>query len=284
MDHQTDLHIHTIVSDGYKAPDMILEKAAEYGLARISITDHDAVGAYRNFDVDPFSLADSLGIELVTGIELDTDYNGAEVHLLGYGIDIDHPGLNAHLHRVQAQRRKRINLQAQKLHAYFKEALIDLDAIFRPERDTVMKPHLFRSLEKAKKVSSYQEFKALLKEHAAVNAPVVRPHLFEAIDLIRRAGGTAVLAHPGYLEKESFGMETAIRDAARHGLAGLETDYPYWKPNEKCDRQFPDAESAGVMIARIRSLARELGLFTTRGSDAHHTDAMKQFAQGAVPA
>jgi len=278
MDHQTDLHIHTIVSDGQFTPADILTKASKLGLKTISFTDHDAVGAYRNFGDDLFDRARSLGIELVTGIELDTNYKGAEVHLLGYGIDIDHPELNAHLDLVQQQRRKRIELQARELNAFYDETVIDRDCIFRPERDTVMKPHLFHYLKNAKKVFGYQEFKSLLKEHANVNAPVKRPHLFEAIALIRRAGGTPVLAHPGYLEKESFGMEKAIRDAAGHGLAGLETDYPYWKPGNTCDRQFPDPESERALIARVRSLAEELGLFTTRGSDAHKDGELEAFA------
>lgn len=282
MDFQTDLHIHSRVSDGADTPGEILDAAFRFGLKRISLTDHDSIGAYRNFPGDPFALARSLGIELVPGIELDTNYLGAEVHLLGYGFDLDNPELNAHLDLVQSQRRKRIRLQARALNSFYDEFVVDLNAIFLPERDTVMKPHLFQYLLRADKVSGYPEFKSLLKKHANVKAPVTRPRLSEAIALIRRAGGTAVLAHPGYLEKEAFGMDKAIRHAARHGLAGLETDYPYWQPSKQCDEQFPDPESERAMISRIRSLAEELGLAVTRGSDAHDLAALERFAKRTV--
>jgi len=282
MDPLTDMHLHTLVSDGENTTDQILDQAVRLGLKRISITDHDAIGAYRNFTGDPFARARSIGLELVSGIELDANYGKVEVHLLGYSIDLDHTELNTHLKRVQAQRRQRIRLQVQALNTHFGEPVVDMDAIFLSERDTVMKPHLYHFLFRSKRVASYKEFKHLLEKIARVNVAVERPTLRAAIGLIQRAGGKPVLAHPGYLEKDGIPLESLVKEMADHGLAGLETSYPYWQPENKCDQKFPDQASETRMVRRIRKLAEKYGLTTTRGSDAHNLAAMTRFARAGV--
>lgn len=283
MEPLTDLHIHSLVSDGKNTTSEILEAAARLQLKRISITDHDAVGAYRNFEGDPFDAARLQGMELVPGIELDTNYQGREVHLLGYGIDIDHPELNRHLDRIQEQRRQRIQLQAQALNTHFRKQVVDLDAIFLSERDTVMKPHLFHFLVKAGLVENYKTFKDLLEQSAPVDVRVERPDLPEAIGLILRAGGSPVLAHPGYLCKDGLELESLVEKMVKDGLKGLETDYPYWQPhNPDCSR-FPDQESEQDMVQYVRALANRFNLTTTSGSDAHNLDALKSFSRRCCP-
>lgn len=277
MESLTDLHIHSLVSDGENTTPEILDAAARLGLRRISITDHDALGAYHHFNIDAISKAHELGIHLVTGIELDTDYRGSEVHLLGYGIDVGHAELNAHLKHVQTQRRQRIQLQAKAIHSHFGRQVVDLDAIFLSERDTVMKPHLFHFLARAGLVEDYRAFKRLLEQHARVDVRIDRPPLHEAISLVLRAGGKPVLAHPGYLAKNNLDLDALVKEMADCGLAGLETDYPYWQPrNPGCSR-FPDLESEQRMVASVRDLADRFNLVTTRGSDAHDLDALEWF-------
>ncbi|MBN1197044.1 MAG: PHP domain-containing protein [Candidatus Aminicenantes bacterium] len=277
MDLLTDLHIHTLVSDGENTTPEILDAAARLGLRRISITDHDAVGAYRHFIGNPFDAARRLGVELVPGIELDTDYGGVEVHLLGYGIDLNHPELNAHLTHIQTQRRQRIRLQAQAINNHFHKQVVDLDAIFLSERDTVMKPHLFRFLVRAGLVEDYKAFKHLLEQHARVDVKMKRPQLHEAINLILRAGGKPVLAHPGYLKKNNLDVHALVKSMSEYGLAGLETDYPYWQPrNPGCSR-FPNLESEQRMVEYVRNLASRFNLETTRGSDSHDLDTLEWF-------
>ncbi|MDY0297400.1 MAG: PHP domain-containing protein [Acidobacteriota bacterium] len=275
MHHREDLHIHTRVSDGDNTFQEILDTASRLRLARISITDHDALGTYRRDH--PIADAAALGIELVPGIELDTDYQQMEVHLLGYGIDIENAELNAHLARVQAERRQRIRLQAEALNRHFRSDVIDLSRIFTPERDTVMKPHLYRFLRQQELVDDYAGFRRLLDEHARVDAKVFRPTLPQAIELILHAGGMPVIAHPGYLKKHGIRLDMLVEEMIRFGLAGLETDYPYWNPHKPDCSHFRDQKSERAMIAAIRELASRFNLVTTRGSDAHDLETFNRF-------
>ena len=99
MKKNIDLHLHTIVSDGEMTPGEILICAQELRLTEISITDHDAVGAYRNFGTDPIKDAKEMGITLIPGIEMDSSFSDVEVHVLGYGIDVDNSTDNVLINR-----------------------------------------------------------------------------------------------------------------------------------------------------------------------------------------
>lgn len=86
---EVDLHIHTTASDGTSTPQEVVEIAAHYGLRAIAITDHDEVGG-----ITPALLAGHLtGIEVIPGIEINTEYEQREVHILGYLIDYHDPRL-----------------------------------------------------------------------------------------------------------------------------------------------------------------------------------------------
>jgi predicted metal-dependent phosphoesterase TrpH len=83
-----NLHLHTSVSDGALAPRALIERSRAIGLDLISITDHDTTDAYRLIGE-----AD-LGLRLLPGIEISSQHEGNDVHILAYGYDIDAPGLN----------------------------------------------------------------------------------------------------------------------------------------------------------------------------------------------
>ena len=118
------------------------------------------MGAYRHWG-DLFAPAKKLGIELLTGIELDTDYRGREVHLLGYHFDLDDAALNRHLAATQTLRKERVQLQIAIINRFFGRQVIDLDKVLFPfpsipltshlaprtsVRDTLMKPHLVHAM------------------------------------------------------------------------------------------------------------------------------------------
>ena len=82
-----DLHTHSTESDGTYTPEGLMRYAKESGLSAIALTDHDAVSGVKKAQ----PVAEGLGLELIPGIELSTDYEGKEIHILGYFIDVDHP-------------------------------------------------------------------------------------------------------------------------------------------------------------------------------------------------
>lgn len=277
MDTQhSDLHLHTTVSDGTCTAVDMLRAARQAGLKRISITDHDAVGAYRHFHSDLFALAAGMGLELIGGIELDTDYRGLEVHLLGYGIDMNAPDLNRHLTHTQSKRRQRVGLQIEAINDHFGRTVIDPQKVILPERDTLMKPHLVHGLlQTGLWDADYRAAQKWLGENIRVEVTVPKLPIGQAIELVHRAGGRAVLAHPGFLAVEhGLNLDLTLAELTGLGLDGVEVEYAY----AGSSKLFPDSRSEAAVIAEIRDLAKRFSLFGTRGSDAHDTQKLLEFA------
>ncbi len=278
MNRTTDLHIHTLVSDGVSTPLEILAAAKEAGLKKISITDHDALGAYRHWG-DLFARAKELGIELVSGIELDADFRRRELHLLGYGFQVDDPALNRHLVATQRVRKQRVRLQLAIINQFFKRKVVDAKKVFLPQRDTLMKPHLVHAMIDQGLFADYRQAAGWLSEIARVQIHVPKLPLPDAIAMIRNAGGEAILAHPGYMVKETdVSLAAFLEEFVPLGLAGMEVDYPYFQEKEP-GPPFPDPASEGAMVAELRELSERFGIKATRGSDAHDVEALQAFAR-----
>jgi 3',5'-nucleoside bisphosphate phosphatase len=278
MNKTVDLHIHTLVSDGNATPLRMLEAAKEAGLQRVSFTDHDALGAYRRFG-DVFALARGHGIDLLPGIELDTDHLGREVHLLGYGFDLDDKPLNAHLAKTQGLRRERVKLQLAMINRFFGRQVVELDKVLLEARETLMKPHLVHAMLAQGLFADYRAAAYWISQNARVAVEVPKLPLAAAIAMVRHANGEAVLAHPGYMARETnISLAALLEEFVPLGLAGLEVDYPYFQENQP-GSVFPDRGSETKMIGELRALARRFKLKTTRGSDAHDPEGLMKFAQ-----
>ncbi len=278
MNRTIDLHLHTLVSDGSCTPLEMLSVAGELGLAQVSFTDHDALGAYRHWG-DLFARAGELGIELVSGIELDVNYRDSELHLLGYGFRIDDKEINGRLRLVQGLRRQRVLRQLEDINRFFGRKVVERSKVLLPQRDSLMKPHLVHAMLAEGLFPEYREAARWLGENAQVNVHVPKLPIADAMRMIIDAGGEAVLAHPGYMVKETgISLAAFLEELVPLGLAGLEVDYPYFQEKEP-QPPFPDLASEQEMIAGLRELAERFHVKTTRGSDAHDVEAMKKFAE-----
>jgi predicted metal-dependent phosphoesterase TrpH len=274
MKNTVDLHVHTLVSDGVATPMEMLAAAKLAGLKQLSFSDHDALGAYRHWG-DMSAFAKGLGVELIPGIELDTYFENREVHLLGYGFDLDDAPLNKHLEQTQKLRKERVMLQLAIVNRFFGRTVVDISQVLLKERDTLMKPHMVHAMLKQGLFSEYRAANYWLFQNAQVPIVVPKLPLPHAIALLRHAGGEAVLAHPGYLVRENgFVLALLLQELVPIGLTGLEVDYPYFGTSSK----FPDIGSEQKMINELRALAVQFKLKATRGSDAHDTEALKKFA------
>jgi predicted metal-dependent phosphoesterase TrpH len=277
MDNKIDLHLHTLVSDGNATPLEMIAAAGEVGLKKISFTDHDAVGAYRHWG-DLFARAAGLGIELISGTELDTNYRDEELHLLGYGFDLADKALNERLRLVQGLRRQRVLRQLEDINRYFGRKVVDRKKVLLPQRDSLMKPHLVHAMLDEGLFPNYREAARWLSTNAQVSIHVPKLPMADAIRMIVRAGGEAVLAHPGYIVAETgIQLEEMLAELAPLGLAGIEVDYPYYQERDPAPA-FPDKAAESSMVEKLRSLAGNFRLKTTRGSDAHDVEALKQYA------
>lgn len=102
-DVHADLHTHTSCSDGACSPEELVERAVERGIQVLSVTDHDTVEGL----VRAATAAEQHGLEFISGIELSVTLEEREIHLLAYGFDPYHSGLQQHLDAMQAARRDR---------------------------------------------------------------------------------------------------------------------------------------------------------------------------------
>ncbi len=253
-----DLHIHSTASDGSLRPDQILEHAVEKGLSAIAITDHDTVAGVNAALCH--GIPDSL--EFITGIELSAAYppgfpNSGSMHLLGYGIRTDDSDLNRMLEKQQDARTDRNPQIIRKLNAA--GIPVTMAAIIADTgKDAVARPHIAEYLVKNGYAGSINEaFDRLLGKGQPAYVDKFRVGAKEAINLIRSAGGLAVLAHPVlfYRETGDCGMlEKLVATLKSFGLAGIETYYP--------------GQSA-EQTACFETLADRFDLLVTGGTDFH---------------
>ena len=108
---EIDLHTHSTESDGTLSPEALVALAVQQELAAIALTDHDTASGLKAAR----TAAAAQGLELVNGIELSTDYNGTEVHMLGYWIDETNPAFAKRLEHFRQGREERNRTMARKL-------------------------------------------------------------------------------------------------------------------------------------------------------------------------
>lgn len=260
-----DFHLHTLVSDGDLEPAEVLRMAAGRGVTHLSITDHDALGAYTWKEGEVFTEARRLGLTLTVGIEMDADMDGQEVHLLGFGVTLDDPALGKHLDRVRETRTERARREIGIVNGLLGPGTITEDDVFAPGRETLMKPHFIHPILEKGLFPTYEDANAWYRKNVKAGVAVPKPIVADAIALVHGAGGWTALAHPGYYERDGKPVAARLPELRDMGLDGVELDYPY----HACSPNQFGAEDERRFIDGIRAAAEPLGLRLTRGSDCH---------------
>lgn len=245
-----DLHVHSNASDGTFTPKELVDYAEEKELAAFALTDHDTVkGLYEAEEA-----AKGKSVELIPGIEISSEYKGGDIHILGLFIDYKKPEFSAALQEFIDARNRRNDKMAEKLseNGFF----VTMEEMHKLYPDAVITRAHFAKFLKAKGyVSSYEEaFKKYIGKHCPCYVPrtVIQPK--DAIGLIREAGGIAVLAHPLLYHLMTEELKELTGYLKELGLQGIEVFYSM--------NQEGDDNLAG-------SLAKEMGLLMTGGSDFH---------------
>jgi hypothetical protein len=235
------------------------------GPPHASITDHDALGAYAWESGAVFAEARALGLELTVGIELDADVAGAEVHLLGLGVDAAEPALVAHLRAVREARFERARREIGIVNALLGPGTITEAEIFRPGRETLMKPHFIHPLLDKGRFDTYETANAWYRAHVKAGIAVPKPTLANAVELVHGAGGWASLAHPAYYRRGGFDALARLGELRALGLDAIEADYPY----HACSPHEFGADDERAYNTALAAAAQAHGLRVTRGSDCH---------------
>jgi predicted metal-dependent phosphoesterase TrpH len=242
---RADLHIHTTHSDGTYTPAQVVELGRRSGLAALAITDHDTLNG-----VEPArEAAAGTGLNVITGVEITTEFQNREIHLLGYFVPLDDADLNAALKQLRDHRTERFWDMVERLRgcgvSFAEEEL-------RSQTGTgaLGRRHLAELLVRSRRAGSMREaFHRYLGDGGRIAVPKLRLPVAEALQLVQRAGGVASWAHPSYdCTRETL---TTLR---RWGLHAIEANYPGFRPTR---------------IRELRALATEMGLAVTAGSDCH---------------
>lgn len=249
-----DLHCHSRISDGSLAiPDLVLY-AKNLGVKALAITDHDTAIGYW----EAASVCRDYGIEYLGGVEISAyDYKRRrKVHLLGYLLD--QPELVDRACRMmqrQRQMNSRWTVDALQLAGY--PVTWDYVSRIAIGSTNIYKQHIMHALMEMGYTTTirgelYQKLFGKPRGgqcEGALARKMDYLDVFEALQVIKEAGGVSVLAHPA--EYDSWEL---IPELAAVGLNGLEA----WHPHH-------DAAA----VTRIQELAERYGLILTGGSDFH---------------
>ncbi|WP_128434492.1 PHP domain-containing protein [Streptomyces cyaneus] len=245
-----DLHTHSTASDGTDSPAELVRNAAAAGLDVVALTDHDTTRGHAEAIA-----ALPRGLSLVTGAELSCRIDGISMHMLAYLFDPEEPALLAERELVRDDRVPRAQGMVAKLNAL--GVPVTWEQVLRIAGDgSVGRPHVASALVELGVVPTVSD--AFTEDWLADGGRAfVEKHEtdpFEAIRLIKAAGGVTVFAHPAASKRGRTVPESAIADLAAAGLDGIEVDHM----DHDLDTR-----------ARLRGLAKELGLLTTGSSDYH---------------
>jgi predicted metal-dependent phosphoesterase TrpH len=245
-----DLHTHSTASDGTMAPKDLVRLASERGLKAIALTDHDTIDGLAEAVV----AGQRWGIEVIPGVEISARHPGGSMHILGYFLDYKDARLDERLAVLKQARKDRNPQIIAKLNAL--GIPLTLAQVERISAGGQMgRPHIARAMYEGGYVRSLQEaFDIYLGNQGKAYVEKFRFPPEEAIGMIREAKGVPGLAHPFTLGLNPEALREQLRELARLGLAGLEVFYPEHSPEQE---------------ALYLSLARELGLLVTGGSDFH---------------
>ena len=254
-----DLHLHTTYSDGVSSPSEVVIAAAERRVGLIAITDHDETAGI----LEAQQVGGSLGVTVLSGVEINTDSGHEDVHVLGYGFPVGSPVMAEGLQALRNSRLERAAKMVARLRALGYplelEQVLDIAG-----NGSVGRPHVARALVQSGFSRSTEEaFDTLLRVGRPAYVPRKHFTARDAITLIHRAGGIASLAHPGKLGDPT----RVVRELLPAGLDALEAYH---------------SDHAPGMVKRLLKIAREHNLLVTGGSDNHGPANARVVAIGGV--
>jgi len=240
-----DLHVHSSCSDGSLSPAELCRLAADTGLSAFSLTDHDTVAGLE----EGLAACRSLDVKLLPGVELSVGYENTEIHLLGYGIELNNRPLREMLDLLAAERVERMEKMVGKLRDMGVAA--DFNEVRSYASGNILsRLHLATYLVDQGFVGGNDEaFNRYIGNGRPAYVRRRQLTLKKAIEVIVTAGGLPVYAHPGLTRRDDL-----IEYLVRLGIRGIETFYPMHSPGD---------------TARYLKVCARYGLFPTGGSDFH---------------
>lgn len=254
---KTDLHIHTHYSDGVFSPEKIVDTAIDVGLQVIALTDHDNVLSYGVAKDYLKKEGKEDKLEVIQGVEINTLYKNCEVHILGYFMDTENSDFK-NLLKVQQQARIKQTKEIITLLGKKEGIKIKFEDIKKQVADggSIGRPHIAKAITTAGGTANVMEaYAKYIHDDSPVYVPRKTVSPQDAVEIIYDAGGIPVIAHPHDLDI----AETLIKELMSFGLRGIEAYHRKHSP---------------ACVEYFSSMAEELGLIVTGGSDFHAPNIM----------
>ena len=259
-DEFVDLHTHSTASDGSRSPADVVREAQRAGLAAVALTDHDTIDGL----AEARTAGRELGVRVIAGVELSAVEEGAETHVLGLHL-VDTTSLELDLTSLRAMRLARAKRIVSRLNEL--GVRIDFaDVLEQAAGGAVGRPHIARALMSHGWATDLRDaFDRYLGNGRPAFVPKDRLAITDAIAMIHRTGGLAILAHPG-----PSGTRERIEVLGRAGLDGVEVRHPSHGAED---------------VARLSALVEHFGMVPSGGSDWHGgTDGHRVLGMMRVPA
>ncbi|MEI8608946.1 phosphatase [Enterovibrio norvegicus] len=248
-----DLHSHTTASDGRFSPAELVKRAVDFRVQVLAITDHDTVAG-----IEPAKqavLEADLPLHIVNGIEISTVWQNKDIHIVGLNIDLDSPELNALIAQQAERRDVRAEQIAERLEKHRMPGALEGAKALAGDVP-LTRAHFARWMVEQGHVKNMQ---AVFKKYLTRGNPgYVPPNwctIAEAVDVIHKAGGQAVIAHPGRYKLTAKWLKRLLEAFKEAGGDGMEIVQPQQSPVER--RQLAD-------------YAIHYGLLVSQGSDFHY--------------
>lgn len=245
-----DLHVHSNKSDGTFTPSELVTMAIQKNLTALALTDHDTTDGLAELT----HAAQGKPLAVVPGIELSTEYEGKDIHIVGLFIDPEQPDFKAHLKSFVESR----DARNRKMCANLQEAGIPISYEALQEANpgsVITRAHYGTWLLEHGVVSSVADaFSKYLGDHTPYFVPREKVTPQQAVSLIQKAGGLAILAHPILYRMSRERLDILVRCLKEVGLTGIEAIYATYNSREE---------------NQIRQLASKYDLLLSGGSDFH---------------
>lgn len=245
-----DLHTHSNKSDGSLSPTALIDEAKSIGLSAIALTDHDTIDGLE----EAINHGNEIGVKVIPGVELSTEYMGRDVHIVGLFIDYKNQSFLDHLKKFVDSRDERNRKMCQKLidagMPVIYEELIEMFG-----ESVLTRAHYARYMLSKGYIKSLPEaFERYIGDHSPYYVPREKVTPKQGVELILNAGGIPVLAHPILYKLGKDALNKLVSELKEYGLVGIEAIYStYTNADERT----------------IRDLAKKYNLLISGGSDYH---------------
>lgn len=245
-----DFHMHSIYSDGVKSPEELLRHALDCNLSMMALTDHDEIDGIKALRTAQEQLDPEKTIKFINGCEFSADYKDKSIHILGYRFDETNKELRDFIEYFKSKREERIDEIIRRCNnaGYF----ISKDELLKkfPKTQAYGRPHIGQLLIDGGYAKDINDvFKDILRKDSPCYVPKVKIEVPYIIDIIHKAGGLAVMAHPKLVTSDEYVVEMLVYD-----FDGMEVYHTKHNDDD---------------VKRYKALAKEHNLFITGGSDYH---------------